>query len=626
MCGINGFNFENRNLLERMNKATRHRGPDGEGSFVDHVSLGHNRLAIIDLSEKGKQPMSNRNGTIWITFNGEIYNFQELRLQLEKKYRFNSNSDTEVIIHAYEEWGSECVQKFNGMWAFCIYDKRKNIFFLSRDRLGKKPLHYYSKSGKFIFSSEIKGLLEHGIEKRLNLGAISSYLSYRYVLGEETFFEDIYKLLPGHNLFFDLNTHSLRKEEYWDLQPHKSDVTESQAQKALDNLLKESVAYRKISDVSLGVILSGGLDSSLITALLAQQEKKPISTFTVAFKEEGYDESKFAREVATLYGANCFEVGIDTSNFLTIMKEYASYKDEPIGIPNEIALYILAKKIKEQVTVVLSGEGADEIFEGYSRKFTSARDYEILKRLQQLPDGHSVYKNQFSELFKKYRGRFFDSEMEHFLSEYKYWTEEDKARVLTPEANTANVALFAEYFNKYDMPYEKKIAYIFTKLHLPGLLNRLDSATMASAIEARAPFLDYKVAEYAFSLPEDLKLHWNLSEHDKRQLNENADDLADKANTAKYILKEVGRKYLPDLIVDREKQGFPLPLSEWFATDFKNVAHQILLNPRAKIRRFVDQIKLKEWLESDPNGKRFGQKIWMLLSLELWLEAWLIDG
>ncbi|HLC54540.1 MAG TPA: asparagine synthase (glutamine-hydrolyzing) [Candidatus Nanoarchaeia archaeon] len=623
MCGINGFNFEDRKILARMNSATAHRGPDGTGEFVDSVSLGHNRLAIIELTDKGKQPMCNADESVWLTFNGEIYNFMELRKELEKKYAFRSHSDSEVIIHAYEEWGEECVNKLNGMWAFCIYDKKKNLFFLSRDRLGKKPIYYYAKKRQFIFSSEIKALFAHPIRKELDEKAIPSFLSYRYVLGEGTFFKDVRKVLPAHNLIFDLKSNKIKRiYEYWDLAPQEFEVDENEAKARVTSLLKESVAYRKISDVPLGVILSGGLDSSLVTALLAKQEDKPVNTFTVKFKEEGFDETAFAQTVSDQYKTNYHEVSINTSNFLELMRNYSAYRDEPIGVPNEIALYLLSKKIKKHVTVVLSGEGADEIFEGYGRKFSSARDYEILHRLQKLPNGKEIYRTKFSKLFEKYKGRFFDSAIDHFMGEYIYWTEEERNTILKPHLRDSSNDFFKKYAMRHKMPYQQLISYLFIKIHLPALLNRLDSSTMASAVEGRAPFLDYRLVEYVFNLPSRYKTRWNISEKEMQDLNATGDELSEKENIPKYLLKEISREYLPDSIVDRKKQGFPLPLDNWFKGEFENIAKKYLLGSEAKIAHFVDQSALRQLLDSTEQRKRWGQKIWMLLSLELWLQEW----
>lgn len=631
MCGINGFNFEDEQIIRRMNDRIRYRGPDAEGIFCNKISLGHVRLKIIDLSENARQPMSNENGGLWIIFNGEIYNFQELRKELEQKHRFKSKSDTEVILHAYEEWGNECVNKFNGMWAFCIYDKKKQIFFLSRDRLGKKPLHYYCKNEKFIFSSEIKAILEHGINKELNKTAVSSFLSYRYVLGEETFFKNIFKLLPAHNMIYNLKTNKIERIwEYWDLPQKEVEISEEKAEKEVEKLLMKSVEYRKISDVPLGVILSGGLDSSLITALLATIEKKEgkrINTFTVKFPEEGFDETKFAKIVAKKYNTNYFEVKVDISNFLDIMKEYTKYKDEPIGVPNEIALYLLARKIKENVTVVLSGEGADELFAGYRGIFSSYYDYERLKSIKER-SALSEYRTKFKSLHERYGGRLFDNELQHFLFMYNYWTDDEKNFILKEEAKKDFVAIFKKYYYKATGGYIRKISYLFLKLHLPTLLNRLDNPTMANAVEGRVPLLDYKLAEYAYNLPSILKIRWKNKEEFNKATFKNCEEISENYDILKYVLKKISLKYLPESIIKRKKQGFPLPLDKWFRGKFLDEARHILLSDKARIKEVIDQKKLEEWIDKNlqkqsfTKHQTFGQKLWMLVSLEFWLEEW----
>lgn len=623
MCGINGFNFESKELIDSMNKSIAHRGPDGQGILIDQVSLGHRRLSIIDLSERGKQPMSNETGDIWITFNGEIYNFQEIKSQLEKNHKFKSNTDTEVIIHAYEEWGQECVNKFNGMWAFCIYDRKKNLLFLSRDRFGKKPLYYYSDGRKFIFSSEIKGILEHGIERKLNKKGISSYLMYRYVLGENTLFEGIKKVMPAHNLIYDLTENKYLVKEYWDIYDNPTTEDEAEAKEAVSSALIDSVIKRKVSDVPLGVILSGGLDSSLITAILAKSEGRPINTFTVKFNEPGFDETHFAKIVSKMYKTNYSEVVLDTSNFLDIMKEYTKYKDEPIGVPNEIALYLLSRKIKENVTVVLSGEGADEAFEGYGRIFSSTRDYKLLKKIEKMENSDEVYRKKFSSLYKKYNGVFFKSELEHFLYLYRYWSKLELDSIVLPEFKSDFSEFFSKYMNKFNnLDYNRKLSYIFLKAHLPGLLNRLDSSTMASAVEARAPFLDKNLVQNAFLLDSKFKTRWILNEDDLYKIDKSSDELSENYNKSKWILKEISKNYLPGEIIERKKQGFPLPLNNWFKGEFLEIAQKLILDQNSKLSEILNKAGLKLWIRENKDSELFGQKLWMLVCLELWLREW----
>mgnify|MGYP001560531786 CR=1 FL=1 len=620
MCGINGFTFENHELIKKMNDLLVHRGPDSSGIYKDEkISLGHRRLKIIDLSEKASQPMFDSENKIAIIFNGEIYNFKELKKELEKDYKFKSNSDTEVIIYAYKKWGYNCVEFLNGMWAFAIYDKGKNKLFLSRDRLGKKPLYYTLLNNKLIFSSEIRPLFVHAIKKDLNKKSISSFLSYRYVLGEETMFEGIFKLLSGYNLVFDLNEDKIEKIwEYWDLEHNEININENEAKKNVDYLLTDSVSLRQVSDVPIGSINSGGLDSSLISAIMAKINDNPINTFTVKFPEKGFDETYFAKLLADYCNTIHKEIIIDTSNFLDIMKEYSKKKDEPIGVPNEIALYLLFKEIKKSVTVILSGEGADEIFAGYSRIFRSPYDYERLNKIKNIED----YKKNPS-LYKKYNGKFFKNELEHFLFLYNYFPNEEKNFILKENFISDFSHLFKKYFDN-NLNYQKKISYAFIKLHLPGLFARLDNSSMASAVEARCPFVDYRLVNLVYNLPFNLKNPWKSEEDKKLAENKNCDEIAEVHDHLKYILKKVSKDYIPEEIINRKKQGFPLPLQKWFKEDFYEESKNLLLSEGSRIRMVANIDNLKEWIENKGNirDEQFGQKLWMLLSLELWLKEW----
>jgi asparagine synthase (glutamine-hydrolysing) len=624
MCGINGFNFSESESIDRMNNLLNHRGPDSSGIYVDNnISLGHCRLKIIDLSENGSQPMPDSDEKIWLVFNGEIYNFKDIKSELENLgYKFKSDSDTEAIIYAYKEWGFDCINHFNGMWAFAIYDKDKNKIFLSRDRLGKKPVYYYHKDNKFIFSSEIKPLFVHDIEKVLNKKAVSSFLSYRYVLGNETMFENIFKLLPAHNLVFDTNEGKIERIwEYWDLGNENKEMHEENAKKEIDALLRDSVKLRQMSDVSIGSINSGGLDSSLVSGIMAGMHNGPIRTFTVKFPEEGFDETGFARMLADYYNTIHQEITIDTHNFLDIMKEYSGKKDEPIGVPNEIALYLLFREIKKTATVVLSGEGADEIFAGYSRIFRSPYDYERLRKIRNNPES---YQREFPSLFQKYNGRFFDTELEHFMFLYDYFPEEEKNFLLKDEYKADFSPIFKKYFDRLNGSYEKKISYVFIKLHLPGLFARLDNSSMASAVEARCPFVDYRLVNEVFNLPFNLKNPWKSITNEKEAKYKNCDEIAENHDVPKYLLKKIAKDYVPETIIQRKKQGFPLPMEKWFREDFFEDAKRLLLSEESKVKNLMKTENLKKWIEQgiESNDKNFGQKLWMLISLELWMREW----
>lgn len=620
MCGINGFSFRNEELAGRMNDIVRHRGPDDDGVFSDgNVTLGHRRLKIIDLSKKASQPMSDSEGSLWITFNGEMYNFKEVRKDLEDKgYEFVSMSDTEVILYAYREWGTDCVKRFNGMWAFALYDKKNGIIFMSRDRLGKKPLYYTVKDGNIIFSSEIKPIFEHKIEKKLNMKAVSSFLSYRYVLGKETMFDGVFKLLPAHNMIFNMGRGEIERVwEYWDIERSTTNPSEADALKNTEDALLKSISYRQISDVPIGSINSGGLDSSLVTAMMSTLREEPVKSFTVKFPEEGFDETPFARMLANHCKTMHKEITIDTSNFMNLMKEYVKNKDMPTGVPNEIALYMLFKEIKKSATVVLSGEGADELFAGYSRIFRSPFDFERMK------EAGKNYPEKYPALAKKYNGKMFKDELDHFLFLYSYFPDDEKNSFLREEARKDFRSLFEEYYERIDGDYYRRISYIFLKLHLPVLLARLDNSSMRSAVEGRTPFLDYNVVDTIFSMPFSMKNPWKSEDDKKEAESKNCDEIAEKHDTVKYILKRVAEKYIPMKIIERKKQGFPLPLQKWFGKDLLNDAKILLLSEESRISMVANQEKLGEWIKKkEDGGPGFGQKLWTLVSLELWLREW----
>ncbi len=617
MCGINGFSFKNQDLIQKMNCLLEHRGPDGQGVYTDNqASLGHRRLKIIDLSENASQPMSDSENKIFLVFNGEIYNFKELKKELEKDYKFKSDSDTEIIIYSYKKYGYDCVNKFNGMWAFAIYDKEKNKLFLSRDRFGKKPLYYTLKGDDLIFSSEIRPLFVHSIEKKLNKKAVSLFLSYRYVLGEETMFDGVFKLLPAHNIIYDLKNKRIEKVyEYWDLENSEKDINENEAKKIVEELLINSISLRQVSDVPIGSINSGGLDSSLVSSIMAKINNKPINTFTVKFPEEGFDETFFARMLANHCNTLHKEVTIDLSNFLNIMIEYSKKKDEPIGVPNEIALYLLFKEIKKSSTVILSGEGADEIFAGYSKIFRAPYDYDRMKKI------NFDYKNNKS-LFNKYNGRSFKNELDHFLFLYNYFPDDEKDFILKEDFKTESSHFFKKFFDN-NLPYNKKISYIFIKLHLPGLFDRLDNSSMASSVEARCPFVDYRLVNLVYNIPFNLKNPWKSEEDFKIAESKNSDEIAEIHDEPKYLLKKISESYIPKEIAYRKKQGFPLPLNKWFKENLYEEAEKLLLSNNSKIKNILNQENLKEWIDKVKNkDEKFGQKLWMLISLELWLKEW----
>ena len=639
MCGVVGIlNFEKTNnvkkkVLSSMTNSIAHRGPDDSGTIIlKNAGLGNRRLAIIDLSEKGHMPMHDEKKELWITFNGEIYNYMEIRKELlGKNYKFISNTDTEAILKSYKEWGPDCLKKFNGMFAFAIYDTKKNELFIARDRLGVKPLYYSKLNGALVFASEIKAILRHpGFKRRINLMAVSSYLSYRYELGTETLFQGIFKLMPGHYMVVKGNI--LIIKEYWDINLSKRNKGKSFGyyKKELKRLLEDSVKLRMISDVPIGAYLSGGLDSSIVVALMSKNSNRKIKTFSIGFKEQGYNEFEYARQVAKMYNTEHKEILLSLEDYIKTMKVLIRYKDLPLGVPNEVPLYLMSKELRKYITVVLSGEGADEIFSGYGRIFRSPLDYKKLSMIKHIP--FFLKKSIFKQFMEKYGNRQFASEMDHFLYNYSYFPFEEKKLIFNSKINKIInndkflTGIFSEHFNKAkDEPYYKKIWYVFEKLHLPGLLQRLDCTTMAASVEGRTPFVDYRLVEFMFTVPSKYKMKWKSFLEVIKSWNETSDEISEKRDKTKYLLRETFRNILPKAIVERKKQGFPVPLDVWFRGSIGKFAKKELLNSNSKIRMIVNQKNLEKWIDSNLKNSKdssFGQKLWMLLNLEYWLREY----
>lgn len=640
MCGIVGF-FDLKSkskisdsTMRKMTDSLKHRGPDDSGIFYEPgVFLGHRRLSIIDLSKNGHQPMSDEKKEVWITFNGEIYNFQNVKDELSAKgYEFFSKSDTEVIIKAYQEWGIKCLERFNGMFAFALWDKGKKEFYLVRDRLGVKPLYYSMHDGRVIFSSEIKGILTYPKFKREpNIKAVSSYLSYRYALCEETLFKGIYQLLPGHFIRIR-GDNNIVNEEYWDISVSDDcqDLGEDYYTQKVKDMVSEAVKKRLVSDVPVGAYLSGGLDSSIIVAVMSHLKPERLKTFTIGFKEEGFNEFEYSRKVAKMCNVDHKEILMSCEDYIKTLKELIRFKDLPLSVPNEVPIYLMSKELKKDITVVLSGEGADEIFGGYGRIFRSPFDYHRLKLCEKMPE---FIKNfLFKGLAKKYGKKRFSDELSHFLYLYSYFPLEEKKQIFNTETDRTIeddkelVSFFRKYFYKHNnLSYYDRIFYTFEKLHLPGLLGRMDNATMAASVEARTPFVDYELVEFMFSVPSKYKLKWKSFLSKIKSLTKTSDDISENLDITKYLLRKSFSKDLPEEILKRKKQGFPVPLDEWFKTELVSYAKDLLLKKDAKIKSIIDQENLKGWIENNlkfGKDKQFGQKIWMLLNIELWMEEY----
>ena len=620
-----------------------HRGPDDEGmvflrgnrsvevkendrlplSNGFQIGLGHRRLSVIDLTEAGHQPMCNEDGSIWIVYNGEIYNFQHLREDLEKNgHLFRSKSDTEVILHAYEEWGTECLKRLRGMFAFAIWDSKQKQLFLARDRLGKKPLVYYSQNGRFIFASEIKAILQDSdVERKVNISALHHYLSYQYVPSPDTIFEGIKKLPPAHYLLYNRDG-NLKIERYWKLNFNSSHKTHTDLQELEDRIrteLEESVKLRMISDVPLGAFLSGGVDSSLIVGIMAKLTGNPVKTFSIGFEEREFDELSYARIISERFGTEHHEF-IVKPNAIEILPKLVWHYNEPFADSSAIPTYYVANLTKDFVKVVLTGDAGDENFAGYPRYLRSrwvASFTKVPEKLRKdlLPN--------FIRAFCIFRWRertlnrladFIESlsagQATNYSEQIKIFNAKEKEDIYTEDFRKK-----VEKINPLDFLLKKfeesgtedlleQLLYVDMNSYLPeDLLVKMDMATMANSLEARVPFLDHKFMEFVAGIPSQLKL---------------------KGSKTKFILKAAFKDFLPDAIFKRRKMGFGVPISRWFRNELKNYIYEILLDHKTLNRGYFKREGIERLL-NDHIALRYDHsaKIWALLFLEIWFRVFM---
>ncbi|MFH1590448.1 MAG: asparagine synthase (glutamine-hydrolyzing) [archaeon] len=569
MCGICGITWEDKALVKRMAKKLEHRGPDSDGFLIDkHVSLGFRRLAIIDLSPAGDQPIFNEDKNIAIFFNGEVYNFKELREDLEKKgHRFSSHTDTEAIVHAYEEYGTACLGRLNGMFGLCIYDMDKKKLFIARDRLGIKPLYYHmdkKQDGGLIFASELKALLEDDrIKRKINLRAFNNYLTFKYVPGPESILDGIQKLQPGHYMEYDLAKKKLSVTKYWEMDFSERPVREADALKRIDSLLTDSVRRRMISDVPLGVFLSGGLDSSLITAIMAKHSSEPVKTFSVGFDTEAgrgiaiHNELEHANLVAEKFGTVHHELIMSFDDIIKMMPQVTYHMDEPMSDLASIPTYMISKLAKRKVTVALAGDGADEIFVGYRQSILNHySDYlRAMPRFwtKALPRTHKARRAADILGIK--------SPVKRAAAWGCVFDQPHREEVLSKDVKKRieidNEDVFSQYREKmqgYSRLHQN--LYFEAKTWLPDdLLAKVDRTSMMTSLEARVPFLDHRLFEYVAHIPAKMKLH---------------------GMQTKILQKKVARRYLPRQIIDRKKHGFTLPTGEWFKRELRSYADDLL--------------------------------------------------
>jgi asparagine synthase (glutamine-hydrolysing) len=649
MCGICGVMAQNQCSIEaetimKMCQVLAHRGPNDAGMLLIRgsqrvevkgagrppsdlgrfdVVLGHRRLSIIDLSDFAHQPMSNEDGTVWIVFNGEIYNFQEIKPELEARgHLFKSKSDTEVILHGYEEWGIECLRRLRGMFAFALWDSKQKQLFMARDRLGKKPLVYTHQNGHLAFASEIKALLQvPGVERKVNAASIHHYLTYQYVPSPNTIFEGIKKLPPAHYLLYDRNG-NIKVERYWKLKFNSSHQTYPDLQELEDRIraeLEESVKLRLISDVPLGAFLSGGVDSSLIVGIMAKLSRKPVKTFSVGFEEKGFDELSYARLVSNHFATEHHEF-IVKPDAIGILPKLVWHYNEPFADSSAIPTYYVANMTKDYVKVVLTGDAGDENFAGYPRYLRSrwvASFTKIPEKLRKdlLPHFLRVFStlrwrektlnrlSDFMESLSTDQGRNYAEQIKIFNAKEKedIYTEDFRKKVGKIDPLDFLLKKFEESGTEDLL---EQLLYVDMNSYLPeDLLVKMDIATMANSLEARVPFLDHQFMEFVAGIPFQLKL---------------------KGSKTKSILKTAFKDFLPDAIFKRRKMGFGVPVSRWFRNELKDYVYEILLDSRTLNRGYFRREGIERLL-NDHVALRYdhSSKIWALLFLEMWFRVFI---
>ncbi|MBI3802517.1 MAG: asparagine synthase (glutamine-hydrolyzing) [Nitrospirae bacterium] len=615
MCGIAGWvqsdprQEVDRSILQQMVDIQQHRGPDAAGLFTEPgIGLGHRRLSIIDRSG-GQQPMTNEDGSVWIVFNGEIYNFLGLRAELiDRGHRFATRSDTETILHAYEEFGPDCLRRLRGMFAFAIWDRPRRQLLIARDRLGKKPVYYTHQADRLLFASEAKALLSvPGVERAVNWGALDPYLSLRYVPGPTTLFQGITKLMPGHFLLY--REGEVKVQSYWDVEFREAPEGSEPPVEQFEALLKESVRLRLMSEVPLGVFLSGGLDSSAIVAEMTEISKeggwdRPIQTFSVGYDDPKANEFVYARAVAKHLGSDHHEYRLTSDAFHDFIPKMVWHLDEPMADPSCIPFFFISKYAKERVTVVLSGEGADEILAGYGL-YNKMRLIDSIQKKSPswlLRAASGLLSKQRAARWRKY-AEWIDQPLEaRYWGVSRIFTEAAKRELLQDkyaEGGAQIASLFKEYYRKTaGLDPVNRMLYVDTKVWLPDqILLKADKMTMANSQELRVPFLDHELVEFAATLPVRQKL---------------------SKGTGKILLRQAMKPRLPEQILTRQKKGFPIP-AVWFQKEVLPSARRLFAEKDSLIGQVMRKERVGEMLDQETAHPYTRHKeIWTLLVLEYW--------
>ncbi len=629
MCGICGVFYFDRerpaqaSTVVAMRDTMVHRGPDGQGVYIDrNVGLGHRRLSIVDLAA-GKQPMSNEDGSVWVTYNGEIYNHAELREGLlAKGHTFRTKCDTEVLVHLYEEEGDRCVESLKGMFAFAIYDAKRCRILLARDRIGIKPLYYAETPNAVVFGSEIKALLAHpDVQPALNWNVLHGFLQYGSVYGRETLFESVLEVEPGYVV--SISTRGTTATRYWDLpaDPPGFAGAHEQAER-IEELLRVAIKRRMMSDVPLGAFLSGGVDSSLIVAMMAELGSGPVKTFSIGFSEAGFNEFSYSRAVAEKYSTDHHEFVLDHSVFFDALPDLVWHHDEPVSLPASIPLYFLSKETKGNATVILTGEGADEVFLGYKRYPWLAKQARIAAAFRAVCP--SPLRSSAVSLAKRLFGadrKLFDRlalSPGQLAATFLEWSSATTAGlVLTPAArerasNAASPDFCLHAYAGSTMSRDAMSAntYLDFKTFLVTLLMKQDKMSMAASIESRVPFLDHELVEAGCALPTDSKLG---------------------RGEMKKVVKKIAEKYLPHELIYRTKQGFPVPVTPWLnQAKTRSRFEEVLLDESVRRRGMFDLEVVRERIRAagspdEQTARSASYLVWTLANFELWYNTF-IEG
>ena len=623
MCGICGVvSFEpdhsiDRSILQKMNDTIRHRGPDDEGYYQDpRASLGMRRLSIIDLLT-GHQPISNENGDIWVIYNGEIYNFQPVRAELEARgHRFKTQTDTEIIVHAYEEYGDDCIKHFNGMFAIALWDARRCRLLLARDHMGIKPLYYWVGPDRLVFGSELKALAAHpDVPRRVNLAAIDLFLSLEYIPSPLTIYEDVFKLPPGHLLVLENGRTKL--SPFWEVPLEPIGQSEDECAEVLAGLMKEAVRMRLISDVPLGAFLSGGIDSSGVVGYMSQLSSTPVETFSIGFQDATYNELPYAEAVARHFGTHHrFEVL--NPDVASLAEQLVQHHDEPFADTSIFPTYLVSKLARQHVKVALSGDGGDELFAGYdtyvaerlSRYYSKLPDVmrtSLMPAFASMLPPQPAKKGTINKVKRMIEGASMDPSLQHtrwmiFMSEWdKDALYQTDLKQTLQQGSTA--AFFEGHFQKarsFDRLAQQQ--YVDIKTYLADdILTKVDRMSMAVSLEARVPLLDHRIAEFALNLPPQMKLD---------------------GSRTKVILRRALKRLVPDLVLEKPKEGFSIPMKHWLGTSLKPMMMDLLSTETVQKRGYFQPRVVSAWIQDHLQGRaNHAHRLWALMVLELWHRA-----